>query len=76
MEDTFDEGVVLKELTKLPRWKAYAFGLAICERMLPGFTAESGHTGRDVLRSALWWRWTPIRRGPDSAMKGRACGPC
>jgi uncharacterized protein YjaG (DUF416 family) len=63
----------------MPRWKAIVFGLATCERMLPGFHAFAepiGYEGEDVLREALDIAWEMLGNGEDRRDLMQAAEAC
>ncbi len=68
MEPDFSRATLAVRLSRLERWKALAFGLAVCERMFPVFgvfTARTGHIGSDVIRSALDEAWNALLAGQE-----------
>jgi len=66
MEAPFDKIGLQQKLSKLPAWKATAFGLSIAERMLPNyvlFSRDENVVVPAVLRSALNIAWDWLQDG-------------
>lgn len=68
MEQTFEAEMLREKLAGMNRWKTLAFGLTLCERMLPSFTMfnrETGYAGGELLRASTDKAWSLLESGVD-----------